>query len=153
MKKLLILTLTVLMLGCSKKEDNAGNGELYLRAKIDGKLFESSLFLESRLVDAGKILGINSGNKELVQVDVVAGPFTGKPGTYGSIGEATTNCVVHFGDKPENSYGAGNSPSSLVITSVEGNLVKGTFEYTAVGDKGKKIKITEGSFAVRYTEN
>jgi hypothetical protein len=143
-----LLFSTLLFTACKKSDDNTGGGSgaNFMRGKVDGTLYNSTLAIDGSL-NSG-VLGLggrwNPGGFTFAITN-----FTGV-GTYNFGPGNMHTAIVTMGLNQADTYTANPvlGSGSLVVTSYANKVVKGTFSFTGRNNANAAKSVTEGEFQV-----
>ncbi|GEM_PF-4674764 len=141
--------------GDNNDEDQSPSTSSRLTAKVDNVLYESisvfdSIFYGGNQVSGFSISGTNtSQDLILISVSGYNGPdtydFTSSFGNITFYDKATDDWFRYDSSK-ENGFG------TVVVSSDDGEEIKGTFTFETFGakDSDRKVTVTEGKFTAEY---
>ena len=148
MKNIFFAALALLSLGitgCGGLFDNVEGGSM--SAKVDGENFKANIAVVATIVDS--IFTVTGSATVAEQLQLIIQDFDGE-GTYeitSGIDERNQARWTATIDPTETYTTIGSlGTGKVVITSYDGDNVKGTFEFTAKNTDEVEVEITEGEF-------
>jgi hypothetical protein len=163
MKKILLLPIFILLLGCSKDEDIAGNQEEFFMAQVDGEEYfvggsNSIIRCKKHLTDLGTIgLAVKASTGEGKDIEIIILNYNGANtylfanNTYIPI---NGNWMKYSQALPQGVWSTTQNTITsnraiLEITNDDGKTISGTFSFDAQDEFRESIRsISEGNFSV-----
>lgn len=142
-----LVMLCIMVSGCNKDSDN--NGNYFMKANIDGSSWSSHQEQLAAVVQGEYffISGATANEHEIITINFI--DFPGSTGTFPmGTGDYGFHCFYTIGETSYFVYDdVAGATGTLVITSITGKSVKGTFSFTGFNnDETKSVSITDGSF-------
>lgn len=151
---IILLAISTIYSGC-KKDDDEDQASDYVKAKIDGVLWESEsissiIYSEDMPDSQGEHFISFNGNKGNSMI-LLSMPDTGGVNTYDLMDYEAYYTITYL---PSNTGAQIYIPKSgtFSITEQTSDRLSGTFQFTGEDDVGSEpdIQITEGQFSLKY---
>jgi len=155
----LLAVSTVLLASCGGDSTGPFSGDLFMRLKVDGTLYEYSL--------EGGLLGVFGGGGRFNNLSVTGNDagatsvvvavwdtVTVSPRTYdefhSTVPAGSFGAIISFTDPSGTDYDSGDAgtDANVTITEISSNQITGTFTGILAAPGHPNVTVTEGSFRV-----